>query len=456
MKSEWSSATIGEICSKVTSGGTPKTTNSAFYDGGTIPWLNTKEVGFCRIRKTDKLITEEGLRGSSAKWIPENSVIVAMYGATAGKVAVNKIPLTTNQACCNLVIDPKKADYNFIYYYLSYNYLKLLDLANGAAQQNLNTIIIKGFPITLPNVREQKTIAHLLSTLDDKIELNRQRNETLEAMAQALFKSWFVDFDPVIDNALTAGNEIPEALQKRAAARQALGEQRKPLPADIQSLFPDRFVFNDEMGWIPEGWNTKSIDELVELIGGGTPKTSIEEYWDGDIPWFSVVDAPSESDVFVIDTEKHVSDLGVKNSSTKVLRPGTTIISARGTVGKCALVSVPMAMNQSCYAVLGSEGYSDEFTYYLVRYQVAGLQQRSHGSVFSTITRDTFSSIKVPAPPQALSSKFSEAMLPLFQKIRVNLFSNRQLTGIRDALLPKLLSGELRIPDAERQVAEAI
>jgi type I restriction enzyme S subunit len=195
---------------------------------------------------------------------------------------------------------------------------------------------------------------------------------------------------------------------------------------------------------------------LIELTGGGTPKTSVEEYWDGEIPWFSVVDAPSESDVFVINTEKHVSDLGVKNSSTKILRPGTTIISARGTVGKCALVAVPMAMNQSCYAIVGSEGYGDEFTYYLVRYQVAGLQQRSHGSVFSTITRDTFRTINVAAPPQELSTKFSELVLPSFEKIRGNLFSNEQLTGIRDVLLPKLLSGELTISDAEKQVAVAV
>jgi type I restriction enzyme S subunit len=326
----------------------------------------------------------------------------------------------------------------------------------GAGQAGIRGSDLETVSISFPCLTEQKKIVSILAALDEKIELNRQMNETLEAMAQALFKSWFVDFDPVIDNALAAGNEIPESLQKRAAVRQALVEQLKPLPADIQSLFPDRFVFTDEMGWVPEGWATKSVDELIELTGGGTPKTSVEEYWDGEIPWFSVVDAPSESDVFVINTEKHVSDLGVKNSSTKILRPGTTIISARGTVGKCALVAVPMAMNQSCYAIVGSEGYGDEFTYYLVRYQVAGLQQRSHGSVFSTITRDTFRTINVAAPPQELSTKFSELVLPSFEKIRGNLFSNEQLTGIRDVLLPKLLSGELTISDAEKQVAVAV
>ncbi len=276
MQNEWQHTTIGDLCSKITSGGTPKTSNLAFYNDGTIPWLNTKEVNFSRIYRTEKLITEEGLNSSSVKWIPKNSVIVAMYGATAGKVAVNKIPLTTNQACCNLIIDPKKSDYNFVYYYLSQNYLKLLDLANGAAQQNLNSLIIRKFPITLPGVKEQTAIANTLATLDDKIELNRQMNVTLETMAQALFKSWFVDFDPVIDNALAAGNSIPEQLEARAEIRKTLGDQRKPLPDDLQKQFPDRFVLTDEMGWIPESWDVVSLDEIIDLIGGGTPKTSIE------------------------------------------------------------------------------------------------------------------------------------------------------------------------------------
>ena len=113
--------------------------------------------------------------------------------------------------------------------------------------------------VYLPPINEQEGIVEVLGTLDDKIELNRQMNATLEAMAQALFKSWFVNFDPVIDNALAAGNPIPDALQKRAEVRRALGDRRKPLPADIEQHFPDRFVFSEEMGWIPEGWGTQAL-----------------------------------------------------------------------------------------------------------------------------------------------------------------------------------------------------
>lgn len=138
-----------------------------------------------------------------------------------------------------------------------------------------------------------------------------------------------------------------------------------------------------------------TLDDLVDLIGGGTPKTSKDEYWNGVIPWFSVVDAPNKSDVFVIDTGKHVTELGVEKSSTKILPIGTTIISARGTVGKCAMVGEPMAMNQSCYGVRGKKDISDSFVYYAIREKVTDLQRGGHGSVFNTITRDTFKTIKI-------------------------------------------------------------
>lgn len=186
---EYDKIEIQQICSNICSGGTPKSTVAEYY-GGNIPWLNTKEINFCRIYKTEKTITDEGFNNSSAKWIPANSVIVAMYGATAGKTAITRIPLTTNQACCNLTIDSTKADYRFAYYALCNDYAFLSSLANGGAQQNLNTQQIKEFEIPFPSLREQKRIADILSSLDDKIELNRRINDNLEQQAQALFKDW--------------------------------------------------------------------------------------------------------------------------------------------------------------------------------------------------------------------------------------------------------------------------
>lgn len=188
---EWKKYRIKDISKKINSGGTPKSSEKSFYDG-TIPWLNTKEIDFNRIRKTERCITDEGFANSSAKWIPKGSVIVAMYGATAAKVAYSLIDLTTNQACCNIIVDDTIADSQFVYYYIQSSYQELLNLACGAAQQNLSLGVIADFPILLPPLDTQRRIAAILSSLDDKIDLLHRENATLEQMAETLFRQWFV------------------------------------------------------------------------------------------------------------------------------------------------------------------------------------------------------------------------------------------------------------------------
>ena len=170
--SEWKKVKLGEICERVTSGGTPKANVSSYYNPPTIAWLKTKEVNYCRITETENYISEEGLKNSSAKLISPNSVIIAMYGQgdTAGRVAINKIPLATNQACCNLTIDKSKADYEFIYYQLCTLYDKLVSLKAGAAQPNLNARIIKNLEIIMPSLPIQHRIAAILSRYDSLIE----------------------------------------------------------------------------------------------------------------------------------------------------------------------------------------------------------------------------------------------------------------------------------------------
>ncbi len=211
----WKKYKIGNICTRVCSGGTPKSTESAYY-GGSIPWLNTKEINFNQIYETERYITQSGLDNSSAKWIESDSVIVAMYGATAAKVAINKIPLTTNQACCNLAVNKTIADYRYVYYYLCNNYSLLASLANGGAQQNLNAQQIKDFEIPLPPLAEQQRIAGILGALDDKIELNRRINAKLEEQARALFDQMFLSSNDWENIAL---GEVTMEVRKRVNDR---------------------------------------------------------------------------------------------------------------------------------------------------------------------------------------------------------------------------------------------
>jgi type I restriction enzyme S subunit len=383
----------------------------------------------------------------------DESILIPRKGSLNNIYYLNE-PFWTVDTLFWSKINKAIADPKFIFYQL-----KLIDfnkLNEGSAVPSLTVPILNNIKLKLPSIKIQSEISQILSELDKKIEVNIQTNQTLEQMAQALFKSWFVDFDPVIDNALAAGNHIPDELQARAELRQRVIAERatnpklKPLPDDIQQMFPSEFEHCGDVtlgikAWIPKGWDVTSFESLISLIGGGTPKTTIDDYWGGDIPWFSVVDAPNDSDVFVIETEKHVTQLGVDKSSTKILREGTTIISARGTVGKCALVGSPMAMNQSCYGIVGKFKNHDEYIYFLTRYQVSDLQKRGHGSVFNTITRETFKSISLAKSGDLLTQKFSEIVRPYLAKILSNNKQNIELTKLRDVLLPKLISGELII-----------
>ncbi|MDD5395608.1 MAG: restriction endonuclease subunit S [Thiothrix sp.] len=396
MQSEWRNVLLEDVAAEITVGYVGSMSSEYIDDG--VPFLRSKNIEPLRINTDDiKYISQAFHQKVSKSRLTPGDVVIVRTGKP-GSCAV--IPDWLEDAnCSDLVIVRcgKEINNRFLAYYINTAATGHISAhLVGAVQQHFNVASARVLNIKLPTLKEQEEIVNILGSLDDKIELNRQMNATLEAMAQALFKSWFVDFDPVIDNALAAGNPIPDELEAKAAARQALGDARKPLPEDIRSLFPNTFVFTEEMGWIPEGWEIRSLESLITLIGGGTPKTSTEAYWNGDIPWFSVVDAPNPSDVFVIETEKHITRFGVEKSSTKILPIGTTIISARGTVGKCAMVATPMAMNQSCYGIRGIDGISDTFIYYSIYLQVTDLQQKSHGSIFSTITRDTFKSIQMP------------------------------------------------------------
>lgn len=295
-------------------------------------------------------------------------------------------------------------------------------------------ITLRDLEFPIPSLEIQKKIADFITIFDDRIALLRETNATLEAIAQALFKSWFVDFDPVHAK---ARGESPQGIDDATAAQ-----------------FPDSFE-ESELGMIPKGWCVQSFTQTINVIGGGTPKTSIAEYWNGDIPWFSVVDAPTITDVFVIETEKHITVAGLNNSSTKLLPVGTTIISARGTVGRLALVGTEMAMNQSCYGLRGKAGDA-YFTYFSTYRLVETLKQRTHGSVFDTITRDTLTGVSVIYPTTADINAFEEVIAPVMERLKENLKQAQTLAQLRDTLLPKLISGQLRLPEAQVLLAEEL
>lgn len=280
----------------------------------------------------------------------------------------------------------------------------ILGLAVGTTMPNLNTSILESIPLDLPPLPVQQRIAEILGRLDDKIEANRRINRTLEQMAQALYKHWFVDFGP----------------------------------------FQDGEFVESELGLIPKGWGVKALSSQVELLSGGTPSTRIEEYWNGEIDWVAASDV-SSGQPFIMATERTITPLGVERSSTKLLPAFTTIITARGTVGECGLLSREMAMNQTNYGVRGRDSLGEFRTYLLIDNVVENLRKHAYGTVFDTITRKTFDGVQVIAPPPNVLSDFEGKVNGFFHLMLNNQMQERKLAAIRDYLLPRLLSGGLAV-----------
>jgi type I restriction enzyme S subunit len=429
MAGEWRDTTLGQVTDFL-SGGTPSNDSPQYWDGS-IPWVSAKDMKRFRLDDTEDHVTEDGL-ANGTKLVPSGTVLLLARGMTLLNdlpICVVNRPMTFNQDVKALRPKPGVRD-EFLPYLLLGNkgrLLSLVDLA-GHGTGRLNSDELKALDVVLPPEPEQRAIAHILGTLDDKIELNRRMNETLEAMARALFKSWFVDFDPV----------------------RAKAEGRDPgLPQPLADLFQDSFE-DSELGEIPEGWRVGPILETARLLSGGTPKTERAEYWGGGIPWASAKDVSQCRDSFLVETERKITEQGLKESTTQLISALCSAVVARGaTTGRMVMLGEAMAMNQTCYALETSAG-TPFALYCQLRQEIDHLVHAAHGSVFDTITTSTFATSKVILPPQPVLLEFEARVDPLFRRILAGIEASRALTALRDTLLPKLISGELRVKDTDR------
>ena len=364
-------------------------------------------------------------------------IVIANVGANAGTVfRVPYLGLQMTLGPNALVCRPKNdhgLQRDFLYFYLisEAGQQSLRSILSGSAQPKFNKTDFRSLLVPIPPLSEQRAIAHILGTLDDKIELNRRTNETLEAMARAIFKSWFVDFDPV--RAQTEG-------------RQPFG-----MDAETAALFPSSFE-DSPIGKIPKGWEIGPILKSARLLSGGTPKTDREEYWGGGVLWASAADVSQCGQAFLIDTERTITERGLTESATQIIPQFCTVVVARGaTTGRMALLGREMAMNQTCYA-LASRSNTPFFLYCLLRNEIEGLVHAAHGSVFDTITTTTFENSQVILPPASVIEQFEAQFSLLFQEILSNSIEAATIEQIRDALLPKLISGEIRFKGADQIV----
>ena len=378
--------------------------STAKDEGVGYPLIRTPNVGRGRLILNDvHRVSEAAYQKRNLRATPQDDDLIMAREAPAGNVAIikNGEKVCLGQRTVLLRPDKTKVYPDFLAYYLlaPQQQYGLLGTANGATVAHVNIPVIKTLPVSLPSIERQKKAADILIAYDDLIENNQQQIKLLEEAAQRLYKEWFVDL------------RYP-------------GHENVPV-----------------VDGVPNGWKKTVFSERVDVLSGGTPKTSNPEYYNGTIPFYSPKD--SDDRFYAFDTETHISESGLENCNSKLYPEGTIIITARGTVGKTTILAKPMAMNQSCYALRSSQVSSVFFLFFALRQEILALKAMANGGVFDTIIVKTFDRINLTTPSAPVIQAFDKLVTPIMEKMKSLLIENRNLSEARDRLLPKLMSGEI-------------
>lgn len=395
-------ASLESLCSQISSGGTPSRKKSEYYceNGGHL-WVKSKELLECAISDTEEKITDEGLVNSSAKYYPEGAVLLAMYGANVGQLAWLKKPATVNQAICAMVVNPEKVDFRYLFYALTLTRQGLVNKAHGAAQQNLNSGLVKSFEIPIHSLKIQEQIAQVLFSYDNLIENNNRRIAILEEMAQSLYSEWFVKFH---------------------------------FPGHENCQFKD-----SPLGEIPEGWEVKKFGELVHFLRKSVQKGPVE----GSMPYMGLEHFPRKS--LSLSEWELVDEIGsskLKFQTGDILfgkiRPYFHKVGVAQTNGLCSSDTfVWRPIEEKLFGLVASVAFSDDF--------VAHSVQTSQGTKMPRANWDVLKEYDVVVPSEQLLDQFNEIASDAVNQIALLSSKNRNLKKQRDLLLPKLISGEIEL-----------
>lgn len=403
---------------EVIGGGTPSTKKAEYY-GSDIPWITPKDLSNHKKRYItygEKSITNLGLQKSSAKLLPTNTVLFTSR-APIGYVAIAGNQISTNQGFKSLICNENLILPEYMYYLMKFSTPDIENLATGSTFKEVSGSIIKNFEIELPNIIEQEKIINILSSLDSKIELNNNIISNLEQLSQTLFKQWFIDF------------EFPN-------------EEGKPYKSSGGEMV------ESELGEIPKGWCVSEIDNLGTIIGGGTPSKKYDEYYTNNgISWITPKDLSNDKNTFIYKGAIDITELGLKKSSARILQKDTVLFSSRAPIGYIAIAGKEVTTNQGFKSIVPDKGYSSYFIYHLLKFKLPMIEAAAGGSTFKEISGKGLKEIPVTLPTVELVNIYKEIVEPLFLQIQTLEKENQNLQQLRDTLLPKLLSGEIEIPD---------
>lgn len=382
-------------------------------------------------------VSEEIFNIWTRRILPKEGDLVFSYETRLGEAAL----IPKDLRCClgrrmGLLRPREERVYNryLLYAYLSPYFQGVLRdrTIPGSTVDRIPLNRLGNFPIRIhADLDDQRRIAAVLGALDDKIELNRRMNETLEEMARTIFRSWFVDFDPVRIKA-RGGDPVKE-----------LG-----ISPEIAALFPDSFE-DSELGEIPKGWCIRAISDVCEIVGGGTPSTSEPTYWDGEFAWATPRDLSRLDSPVILSTERTVTREGLRKISSGLLPVGSVLMSSRAPIGYLAVTKVPVAINQGFIALKPTDGPGSEYLINWCAQNMDAIKDRANGSTFMEISKANFRPMLLADPGRYVFNAFKKIVGPIYDLIASNSIESVKLAEIRDYLLPQLLSGSIRIEPLE-------
>ncbi|EKO3591696.1 restriction endonuclease subunit S [Vibrio metschnikovii] len=442
MASSWITCKISDVA-EVVGGGTPSTKNAAYY-GGDISWITPKDLsGYTEqyICKGERNITPLGLEKSSAKLLPKGTILFSSR-APIGYVAIAENPLSTNQGFKSIVPKDGKLDSLFGYYLMKYYASEIERHASGSTFKEVSGSVVKNFDIKLPScISMQKSIASILSSVDEKIANNTAMNQTLEKIAQRIFKSWFIDFDPVKAN-------------KEGVAFDGLSPQ-------IQALFPSEFE-DSELGMIPKGWNVDKISKLSNVAIGKTPPRKQPQWFEvspneNNTKWISIKDMGSNG-MYSLRSSECLTNEAIDKFNVKLIPENTVLLSFKLTLGRLSITTEECATNEAIAHFKLDDKHnklSTGFIYFYLKnfnFNLLG----STSSIATAINSKMVKDIPVLYSNDAVMFQFTKTVEPLIAKIKLNAMQIDKLERIRDRLLPKLISGQITVGEAQKELAEAI
>ena len=404
---EWKEVTLGEISSKIGDGlhGTPK-----YDDEGPYYFINGNNLNCGKIiikDDTKRVGIDEFVKNQ--KELNEQTLLVSINGTIGNVAKYNNEPCILGKSACYINVI-KEVDKEFTYYVLtSANFKRnITNEATGTTIKNVSLKQMREYKFNIPcNIADQRRIASILSSLDRKIELNNKINADLEEMAQAIFKNWFVDFEP----------------------------------------FKDGKFVDSELGMIPEGWKVGRLDEIADVVGGSTPSKAKPEYYtQKGIAWLTPKDLSNHPAVYTSRGEIDITEEGYNSTSTKLMPKGTILFTSRAPIGYISIAQNDICTNQGFKSLVPRKAGTC-FLYCFLKYVTPVIENKSTGSTFKEASGSLMKSLQVIMPEQKVFEEFEEIVSPLFARIESLEKENSRLSLLRDTLLPRLMSGELEVPE---------